>query len=68
MKYVLVRTAYSLQKMESVLDRVQNEGDFFSLTGKLEAPWTGAVGHVCPPSQEEHRKKKKRKAEAGGIA
>ena len=44
--------------------RVQNEGEFFSLTGRLDAPWTGSVGHVSAARTEEHRKKKKRKADA----
>lgn len=43
--------------------RLQNEGDFFSLTGKLDGAWTGAVGHTAPQiPDEEHRKKKKRKS------
>lgn len=47
---------------------VQNEGDFFSLTGKLDGAWTGAVGHTAPQvPDEEHRKKKKRKAEAADL-
>ncbi|EIE22265.1 hypothetical protein COCSUDRAFT_66534 [Coccomyxa subellipsoidea C-169] len=47
---------------------VQNEGDFFSLTGKLDGAWTGAVGHTAPQiPDEEHRKKKKRKADAAQL-
>ncbi len=47
---------------------MQNEGDFFSLTGKLDGAWTGAVGHTAPQiPDEEHRKKKKRKADAAQL-
>ncbi|KAK9914793.1 hypothetical protein WJX75_000622 [Coccomyxa subellipsoidea] len=47
---------------------VQNEGDFFSLTGKLDGAWTGAVGHTAPQiPEEEHRKKKKRKSQPADL-
>ena len=46
--------------------RVQNEGSFFSMTGKLEEAWTGAASHA--ESAREHRKKKKRRAEPAADA
>lgn len=46
--------------------RIQNEGSFFSLTGKLEEPWTGAASHAG--AAQEHRKEKKRRAEAAAAA
>ena len=44
-----------------VIRRVQNEGNFFSMTGRLEDLWTGAASHA---GRHEHRKKKKRRQAA----
>lgn len=40
---------------------MQNEGDFFSLTGKLLSRSTGAKSYVGALPVEEHRKTKKRR-------
>ena len=45
--------------------RVQNEGDFFSLTGKLLSRSTGAKSHLAAtPLGERHKAKKRRATEA----
>ena len=47
--------------------RVQNEGDFFSLTGKLLSRSTGAKSHVAAAPLGERRKAKKRRATEAAV-
>ena len=46
---------------------MQNEGDFFSLTGKLLSRSTGTKNHVAATPLGERRKAKKRRATEAAV-